>query len=154
MGIIRTLLVIVDILCALLLVGVILIQKSKNEGMGGLSFGAGMGEALFGSRTGNVLTRATITLATIFLGTSLLLSVLNPTRTSSRSIIDEKVPDIPQGQGPVTGPGPGPIEGPGPSEPMSSPGAAPMAPTAPITLPAPAAEAVPVAAPAAPAAQP
>ena len=41
-----------------LLIGLILIQRSKNEGMGGLAMGAGMGEALFGSRAGNVLTRA------------------------------------------------------------------------------------------------
>lgn len=152
MGIIRTLLFIVDIICALLLVGVILIQKSKNEGMGGLSFGAGMGEALFGSRTGNVLTRATVTLASIFLGTSLLLSVLNPTRTASRSIIDEKVPDIPQG--PSAAPGPGPVES-APEPAAQQPGSEPAVPFA---LPAPAAAAAPaaapVAAPAAPAAQP
>ena len=133
MGVVRILLTIVDVVCALLLVGVILLQRSRSEGMGGMTFGAGMGEALFGSRTGNVLTRATITLAAIFLGSSLLLAVINPSSAGSRSIIDETVPDIPgaqpAGQGPISAPA---------AETLPE-AAAPAASVAPLSLPAPAA---------------
>ncbi len=132
MGVVRILLTIVDVVCALLLVGVILLQRSRSEGMGGMTFGAGMGEALFGSRTGNVLTRATITLAAIFLGSSLLLAVISPSTTGGRSIIDETVPDIPGAQ-PA---GQGPISAPAEALPEA---AAPAASAAPLSLPAPAA---------------
>lgn len=142
MGVVRILLTIVDVVCALLLVGVILLQRSRSEGMGGMTFGAGMGEALFGSRTGNVLTRATITLAAIFLGSSLLLAVLNPSSAGSRSIIDETVPDIPGAQAA----GQAPISAPAPAEALPE-AAAPAAPAAPLSLPAPAAVTVPPVAP-------
>ena len=139
MGVVRTLLTIVDVVCALLLVGVILLQRSRSEGMGGMTFGAGMGEALFGSRTGNVLTRATVTLASVFLGASLLLSVLNPSSSSSRSIIDETVPDIPA----APAAGPGPLSGAPEAMPAAAAPAAPAA--APASLPTPAAPAAPAA---------
>jgi preprotein translocase subunit SecG len=76
MGILRSLLIIIEVLSSFLLVAVILIQKTKSEGLG-LAFGSGMGETLFGSRAGNVLTKATIGLAVIFLGNTLLLAILS-----------------------------------------------------------------------------
>ena len=145
MTVIRILLTIVDVLCALLLVGVILLQKSRNEGMGGMAFGAGMGEALFGSRTGNVLTRATVTLAGIFLGSNLLLAVLNPSATSERSIIDETVPDIPAAPGVAPAPT-APVETPVAAAPAAAPAGQPAPASAPlVTLPAPVAAPAPVA---------
>ena len=57
---------------SLLLVILILLQKSKSEGLG-LAFGSGMGEALFGSRAGNILTKLTIIFAVVFLANTLLL---------------------------------------------------------------------------------
>ena len=71
----KTLFIIVEALCCLLLIGLILLQRSKSEGLG-LAFGAGAGEALFGARAGNVLSRATVILGIIFLANSLLLGVL------------------------------------------------------------------------------
>ena len=87
---IRVFLVIVQIVSGLLLVGIILIQKSKDEGLG-IAFGASMGEALFGSRAGNVLTRATIVLALVFLINSLLLGIV-ATRSRPSSLMD-RLPD-------------------------------------------------------------
>jgi len=49
MPVVRAILVFVEVLTSLLLIGVVLLQKSKDEGLG-LSFGSGMGESLFGSR--------------------------------------------------------------------------------------------------------
>jgi preprotein translocase subunit SecG len=93
MEILRILLVVVEVLVCALLVGVILLQKSKSEGLG-LAFGSGMGETLFGSRAGNVLTKITVTLGLVFLANTALLGVLF-TRSHETSIIDERTPALP-----------------------------------------------------------
>lgn len=72
---IKALFIVVEVLCCLLLIGLILLQKSKNEGLG-LAFGAGAGESLFGARAGNVLSKATVVLGIVFMANSLLLGVL------------------------------------------------------------------------------
>ena len=41
-----------------------------------MAFGSGMGESLFGSRAGNVLTRMTVTLAAVFMATTIVLGIL------------------------------------------------------------------------------
>ena len=75
MSIVISLLLIVEVVAAFLLVVVILAQKSKDQGLG-MAFGSGMGESLFGSRAGNVLTRMTVTLTVVFLLTTIVLGVL------------------------------------------------------------------------------
>jgi preprotein translocase subunit SecG len=72
---IKALFIVVEVLCCLLLIGLVLLQKSKSEGLG-LAFGAGAGESLFGARAGNVLSRATVILGIVFMANSLLLGVL------------------------------------------------------------------------------
>jgi len=71
----KTLFIVVEVLCCLLLIGLILLQKSKSEGLG-LAFGAGAGEALFGARAGNVLSKATVILGIVFMANTLLLGIL------------------------------------------------------------------------------
>ena len=71
----KALFIVVEVLCCLMLIGLILLQKSKSEGLG-LAFGAGAGESLFGARAGNVLSKATVILGIVFLANSLLLGVL------------------------------------------------------------------------------
>ncbi|MCS6772246.1 MAG: preprotein translocase subunit SecG [Kiritimatiellae bacterium] len=88
MGILRVLLILVEVVTCFLLIAVILIQKSKSEGLG-LAFGAGVGETLFGSRAGNVLTKITVTLGLIFLANTALLGMVF-TQRSERSLIDER----------------------------------------------------------------
>jgi preprotein translocase subunit SecG len=75
MTILISVLLIVEVLAAFLLIVVILAQKSKDQGLG-MAFGGGMGESLFGSRAGNVLTRMTITLTVVFMATTILLGIL------------------------------------------------------------------------------
>ena len=58
----------------LLLIGIVLIQRSKGQGVG-LSFGGGA-EAIFGAQMGNVLTRATVVLGIIFLVNTMILAVI------------------------------------------------------------------------------
>lgn len=75
MLVLKALLIVVLVLCCLLLIGLVLLQKSKSEGLG-LAFGAGAGESLFGARAGNVLSKATVTLGIVFMGSTLALGVL------------------------------------------------------------------------------
>ena len=66
MVIIRTLLIILEAAFSLSLIGLILLQKSKDGGLG-MAFGAGGNDSLFGARAGNVLTKATVILSGLFL---------------------------------------------------------------------------------------
>ena len=77
MGIIGILLLILFVISAVLLIVLVLIQDEQGEGIGGL-FGGG-GASTFGSRSGNVLTRFTTILATIFLVCSFGLAWINRT---------------------------------------------------------------------------
>ena len=77
MIIIRMLMGLEAIVC-LLLIGIVLIQRSKGQGVG-LSFGGGA-EAVFGAQMGNVLTRTTVVLGVIFLLNTAVLAVLKPTQ--------------------------------------------------------------------------
>lgn len=75
MDIIRTLLIILEAVCCLSLIGLILMQKSKSEGLG-LAFGGGGNDSLLGARAGNVLTKATVGIGLLFLVNTLVLGVL------------------------------------------------------------------------------
>jgi preprotein translocase subunit SecG len=69
-----------------LLVGLVLLQRSKNEGLG-LAFGAGAGESLFGARAGNVLSKATVVLGIVFMTSTLILGILFSQK--DKSLMDE-----------------------------------------------------------------
>ena len=71
----RYAMIIIEVLCGALLVGVILLQRTKSQGLGGMAFGASIGESVFGSRAGNVLTKATVILGCIFLTNTLFLAI-------------------------------------------------------------------------------
>lgn len=87
MSVLYILLWVLEVVVCLLLIGVILMQRSKGEGAVGLSFGGGMGEALFGAQMGNVLTRATVILGFVFLTNTLILSILSA-RKEGRSLME------------------------------------------------------------------
>jgi len=82
----KALFIVIEVLCCFLLIGLVLLQRSKNEGLG-LAFGAGAGESLFGARAGNVLSRATVVLGIVFMASSLILGVLFAQK--DKSLIDE-----------------------------------------------------------------
>ena len=87
MQIISNLLILVLVVVCLMLIGLVLIQKSKSGGgLGSIGGGGGMTESLFGSRAGNVLTKATVILTIIFLSDALILAVMNSTRREAAVI--------------------------------------------------------------------
>ena len=67
MAILSTFLLVVFIITAVLLIVIVLMQDEQGEGLGGI-FGGGSA-APVGNRAGNILTRATSIIATIFLVT-------------------------------------------------------------------------------------
>ena len=89
MEILRYFLLFVEAVTCILMVGVILLQKSKGQGIG-MAFGAGVGEALFGAQAGNVLTKTTVVLAAIFLLNTTLLALMGASHraTAGKSIAD------------------------------------------------------------------
>lgn len=83
--VLRNLLLVAEGLCCLILVGLILLQRSKNEGL--VMFGSGGGDSLFGARAGNVLTRLTIYFGVGFMVITLLLGMLYA-NGESKSLMD------------------------------------------------------------------
>ncbi len=80
MLVVSGILLVLFVLSSLLLIAVVLIQDEQGEGLGGL-FGGGSSTP-FGSRSGNVLTRLTSILGTIFILTAFGLAWVNRTPES------------------------------------------------------------------------
>ncbi len=109
--ILRTILLSIEVIICLLLVTIILMQKSKGGGGLGTAFGGGMGESLFGSRAGNILTKATIVLAAAFMVNTLLLALVMAGAGPERALMDEEDMPPPRTHPPVTQPIEGPDNG-------------------------------------------
>ena len=77
MGILGIVLLVLFVIVAILLILLVLIQNEEGDSLGGI-FAGGSGSA-FGSRSGNVLTRATTVLGALFLIISLGLALLSRT---------------------------------------------------------------------------
>jgi len=134
MSILISILLIVEVLAAFFLVVVILAQKSKDQGLG-MAFGGGMGESLFGSRAGNVLTRMTVTLAAVFMLTTIILGVLfakGRVGGGSGSVMDKADRQMPMA--PATAPMAAPQTAPAPLMEGEVPVAATEASAAPVVL--------------------
>jgi len=94
MGFIYAVLIVFEALLSALLIAIIFMQKTKG-GMGGSAFGGGAGEAIFGSRMGNVLTKATVVLGTIFLLNTILLTILTARRGDRIGSVMDQVNSVP-----------------------------------------------------------
>jgi preprotein translocase subunit SecG len=75
MGVLSILLLVFFVIIAVLLILLVLVQNEEGDSLGGI-FAGGSGSA-FGSRSGNVLTRATSILGALFLIISLGLALVN-----------------------------------------------------------------------------
>ena len=132
MSILIGFLYVIEVVVCLLLAGVVLLQKPKEGGLGGV-IGGGMAEAAFGADAGNVLIKATAILGAIFLLNTLALARFTST-VNTKSVMSSVEAPAPAQQAPAM---------PAPEMP-AAPAPAPAAP-------APAAPAPAAPAPAAPA---
>ncbi|MDQ6990838.1 MAG: preprotein translocase subunit SecG [Mariprofundaceae bacterium] len=90
----ETVLMAVHLLVAVLLIGVVLIQRGQGADMGA-SFGGGGAQTLFGSRgSGSFLGKATGGLAAVFMMTSLSLAFF--TQQQAGSIVEQVAPAVHQ----------------------------------------------------------
>jgi preprotein translocase subunit SecG len=81
MTVLSVLLLVFFVIIAVLLILLVLVQNEEGDSLGGI-FSGGSGSA-FGSRSGNVLTRATSILGALFLVISFSLAVINRTPSGS-----------------------------------------------------------------------
>lgn len=89
-------LTIIFVISALLLAALVLLQDEQGEGIGGM-FGGGSGTP-FGSRSGNILTRATAILAAIFLLSAFGVAWLNRSPSSDDIEARARARQLEQGQ--------------------------------------------------------
>jgi preprotein translocase subunit SecG len=84
----------IDMLVAVLMTLVILMQRPKSEGLGA-AFGGGVTENIFGAQTTNVLTKFTGWLAGIFFVLTFVLGVLYARRSASDSSLHRELMGMP-----------------------------------------------------------
>ena len=145
MSILIGFLYVVEVCVCLLLAGIVMLQKPKEGGLGGV-IGGGMAEAAFGADAGSVLIKGTVILGTIFLLNTLALARFTST-VHSKSVMNSVEAPAPIQQAPVM---PAPQMPAAPAADAKAPAApalpampaAPAAP-APAKAPAPAAPATP-----------
>jgi len=109
-----TFLVVIQVLAAVALIGLVLIQHGKGADAGA-AFGSGASGTVFGARgSANFLTRATAVCATVFFVVSLSLAYLVQARKAPDSVMDTLAPassGVPATQAvPAESPAPGPAE--------------------------------------------
>jgi preprotein translocase subunit SecG len=91
----RDVVLIVDILAAVGIVGLVLLQQGKGADMGA-AFGSGASQTLFGARgSANFLTRATAVLATIFFLSNMTLAWVASKETKAPSSVTTTVTETP-----------------------------------------------------------
>lgn len=127
MSILIGFLYVIEVVVCLLLAGVVLLQKPKEGGLGGV-IGGGMAEAAFGADAGNVLIKATAILGAIFLLNTLALARFTST-VNTKSVMSSVEAPAPAQQAPAM-PAPEMPAAPAPAAPAAPAPAAP-APAAP-----------------------
>ena len=89
-------LIIIHTIVSILLISVVLMQASQGGGLSGTFGGQAASSVLGGQNAGNVLSRITTWLATVFLSLAVIISMLSgPTTNASSSIVKEAAEDRP-----------------------------------------------------------
>ena len=88
MGALNVILLILFVVTCLLIVFLVLLQNEEGDSIGGLF--AGGSNSAFGSKSGNILTKSTYILVTIFFVSSFLLAILNKTSYGSVQGVQEE----------------------------------------------------------------
>jgi len=81
MGVLSIALLVFFVIIAILLILLVLVQNDEGSGLGGI-FAGGSGSA-FGSRSGNILTKTTTVLGSLFIIISLGLALMNRAPTGA-----------------------------------------------------------------------
>ena len=82
------------LLIALAIIGLIMLQQGKGADMGA-SFGAGASQTLLGSDgSGNILTRSTAWLVTLFFATSFGLAIIATGKSAAVNDLDLDIPAV------------------------------------------------------------
>ena len=91
----------VNIILAILLIGIILIQKSEG---GALGLGASQDSFITSRSAGSFLTKVTAIIATLFIITSIALTIISKEEFSSSSVLEkiEEKEDLSEPQIPKT----------------------------------------------------
>ena len=98
----ENLILIIDIILAILLIGAVLLQKSEG---GALGLGASQDTFISSRSASNFLTKATAIIATLFIVTSILLTIISKEKFSGTSVLetieetkDSTEPEIPKSE--------------------------------------------------------
>jgi preprotein translocase subunit SecG len=119
------------VLCSLVMVLVILMQRPKSEGLGA-AFGGAVTENIFGAQTTNVLVKFTTWLAGIFFGLTLVLSILYAHRSTADSAFRREL--MKTQSAPLASPAPTAAKPPGASPATAPVQASPAASEAPASI--------------------
>ena len=89
-------LIIIHTIVSILLISVVLMQASQGGGLSGTFGGQTASSMLGGQNAGNVLSRITTWLATLFLALAILISILSgPATDTASSIVKQAAEDRP-----------------------------------------------------------
>ena len=105
MNLLLNLVVALQILSALVMIGLVLIQHGKGADMGA-SFGSGASGSLFGATgSANFMSRSTAVCAAVFFACTLALAYFSNDRSrpSTGSVLDRPAATAPAASGPLTG---------------------------------------------------
>lgn len=105
MNLLLNLVVALQIIAALVMIGLVLIQHGKGADMGA-SFGSGASGSLFGATgSANFMSRSTAVCAAVFFACTLALAFYSNDRArpSSGSVLDRPAVSAPAASGPLTG---------------------------------------------------
>ena len=98
----ENILLIIDIFLAVLLIGAVLLQKSEG---GALGLGVSQDNFISSRSASNFLTKATAIIATLFILTSISLTVISKEKFSTKSVLekveeqkDPSEPEIPESE--------------------------------------------------------
>lgn len=97
-----TVIVVVQVLAAIAIIGLVLLQHGKGADMGA-AFGSGASGSLFGATgSSNFLSKSTGVAAAIFFSATLALAFVGNKRTSVSAGVMEKLPSAPTATVPAT----------------------------------------------------
>ncbi|MBC8058692.1 MAG: preprotein translocase subunit SecG, partial [Rhizobiales bacterium] len=105
MNLLLNLVVALQILTALIMIGLVLVQHGKGADMGA-SFGSGSSGSLFGATgSANFMSRSTAVCAAVFFACTLALAFFSNdrSRASTGSVLDRPAVIAPAASGPLTG---------------------------------------------------